>query len=166
MELSTTTERYLVAMVTWVRQRVLYGIKVNPDNFTLEVAQEEAMKLTMRDEAINQSKDYKPPMPEKFKAASKYKVFKETVQNYLNQLTGISDVPLSYVIRDESQRDLNAKYETETARLIAIALLSGNAFEKDNQKLYAILKNLYLEGEARTYIKVPQIESLQDGRAL
>jgi hypothetical protein len=124
MELSAT-ERYLVVMVTWVRQRVLYGIKVNPDNFTLEVVQEEAMKLTMRDEAINQSKDYKSPMPEKFKVASKYKVFKEAVQNYLNQLTGISDVPLSYVIRDESQRDLNAKYETETVRLIAITPLSG-----------------------------------------
>jgi hypothetical protein len=51
-------------------------------------------------------------------------------------------------------------------RLIAIALLSGNAFEKGNQKVYAILKNFCLEGEARPYIKVPKIESSQDGRAL
>jgi hypothetical protein len=117
MELSTTTERYLIAMVAWVRQRVLYDIKVNPDNFSLEVAQEEAMKLNMRDEAINQSKDCKPPMSEKFKVASKYKVFKEAVQNYLNQLSGITGVPLSYIIRDETLRDLNAKYETETTKV-------------------------------------------------
>jgi hypothetical protein len=88
MELSTTTERYLVAMVTWVRQRVLYGIKVNPDNFTLEVAQEEAMKLTIRDEAINQSKDYKPPMPEKLRLPPSTKYSRKQYRTTLTNLLG------------------------------------------------------------------------------
>jgi hypothetical protein len=166
MELSATSERYLVAMASWVKERVMMRLKVKPEDFTLDEAQDMAVKLTLKDEAVAAAKDYKPPMPEKFKTSAKYKNFKEAVQNYLSQLTGIIDVPLVYVIRDEKRPNRDGPFTTETERLIANAPLKGDAFEKDNQKVYAILKNLCLEGEARPYIKVPKIESSQDGRGL
>ncbi len=79
---------------------------------------------------------------------------------------GIIDVPLGYVIWDERCPNKDGPFATETEQLIASAPPKGEAFEKDNQKVYAILKNLCLEGEAQPYIKVPKIESSQYGRGL
>lgn len=139
--------------------------KLKPEDFTLDEAQEVALKLTLKDEA-SVIKDYKPPMPEKFKTGAKYKNFKEAVHNYLHQLMGIIDIPLVYVIHEEKRPNKDGLYTTETKQLIANAPLKGEAYEKDNQKVYAVLKNLCLEGEARPYIKVPKIEASQDGRGL
>jgi hypothetical protein len=110
-------------------ERVMMRMKVKPEEFTMEEAQEVALKLTLKDEAIATAKDYKPPMPEKFKTSAKYKNFKEAVQNYLSQLMGIIDVPLVYVIRGEKRPNRDGPFTTETERLIATAPLKGEAFD-------------------------------------
>jgi hypothetical protein len=61
---------------------------------------------------------------------------------------GIIDMILVYVIQDERCLNKDGSFAMEMEWLISSALLKGEAFEKDNQKVYAILKNLCLEGEA------------------
>ena len=59
MELSATSERYLVAMASWVKERVMMRLKVKPEDFTMEEAQEIALKFTHKDEAVATANDYK-----------------------------------------------------------------------------------------------------------
>ncbi len=75
MELFATSECYLVAMTNWVKEQVMMRMKIKPDEFTMEEAQEVALKLTLKDEAAVTTKDCKPSMPKKFKSSAKYKNF-------------------------------------------------------------------------------------------
>lgn len=59
MELSATSERYLVVMASWVKERVMMRMKINPKEFTMEEAQEIALKFTHKDEAVATANDYK-----------------------------------------------------------------------------------------------------------
>ncbi len=59
MELSATSERYLVVMASWVKERVMMRMKIKPKGFTMEEAQEVALKLMLKHEATATAKDYK-----------------------------------------------------------------------------------------------------------
>jgi hypothetical protein len=103
--------------------------------------------------------------PDKFRNASHWKVFAEAMETYLAQLTGSGRVPLSYVIRRLAalpDAD-NVAFETEQARMIALAPLNGPPFQRDNAKVYGIIKQLVLEGPRHTYIL--RYDMVADGRS-
>ena len=90
--------------------------------------------------------------PEKFKVASNWKVFSEAMETYLGQLLGSGRVPLQYVIRTDAIADPQAMYVTPQTHLVAIAPLVGDSFNRDNAKVYGLIKQLILEGPGQTYI--------------
>ncbi len=87
--------------------------------------------------------------PDKFKNGTAWKVFAEATKTYLGQLNGSGRIPLSYVIRKAEIPDPNDEYQNEIERLIAIAPLVGDAFQRDNTRVYGIIKQLVLEGPGR-----------------
>ena len=90
--------------------------------------------------------------PDKFKSATAWKVFAEAMETYLSQLFGSGRVPLRYVIRKQEQPEPGTVYQTEQEQSIALAPLQGPAFQRDNAKVYGIIKQLVLEGPGRSYI--------------
>jgi hypothetical protein len=90
--------------------------------------------------------------PDKFKLGSSWKVFAEALETYLGQLLGSGCVPLKYVIRRTEVPTPNAIYQTKLEQNTAMAPLTGEAFLRDNAKVYGIIKQLVLEGPDRSYI--------------
>jgi hypothetical protein len=89
-------------------------------------------------------------MPDKFKIASNWKIFSEAIETYLTQLLGSGRVPLSYVIRQNDIPDPDAVYDTQQEENVAIAPLVGTSYQRDNARVYAIIKQLVLEGPGRS----------------
>jgi hypothetical protein len=91
-------------------------------------------------------------MPEKFKITTKWIVFSEAVDTYLNRLRGQGRIPLNYIIRTIEDPVAGTIYETEQEMLISTAPLTGDQFDLDNERVYGFIKQLILEGPAWSYI--------------
>jgi hypothetical protein len=81
-------------------------------------------------------------MPDKFKQSSQWRVFAEMIETYLSQLMGSGRVHLNYVIRKLTDPIPEAAYETDAKQAVAIAPLVGEQYNRDNNKVYGILKQL------------------------
>jgi hypothetical protein len=90
-------------------------------------------------------------------------VFAEVLETYLGQLKGSGQVPLRYDIYTDIAPVPDAVFETEQAQSIALAPLGEPAFQRDNAKVYGIIKQLVLEGPGRTYIL--RFDAAVDGRS-
>ncbi len=90
--------------------------------------------------------------PDKFKIPTSWKVFAEALETYLGQLLGFGATPLKYVIRKQAVPIPNAVYMTEQEQKVATLPLIGPTFDRDNAKVYGIIKQLVLEGPGRSYV--------------
>jgi hypothetical protein len=113
--------------------------------------QAQMMHQYLEDEART-DREQVAKVPDKFKNANGWKVFAEALETYLLQLFGSGRVPLSYVIQREVIAAPNTAYDTEQARSIALAPLNGPSYQRDNARVYVIIKQLVLEGPGRTFI--------------
>jgi hypothetical protein len=102
-------------------------------------------------------------MPDKFKAPSNWKVFSEAMDTYLGQLKGTGRIPLRYVVWCLAQPPDDALHETELEQSVAMAPLIGPDYMRDNARVYAIIKQLVLEGPGRSYIM--PFDRASDGQA-
>ena len=64
-----------------------------------------------------------------------------SVSNFLSTIKGVSDVPLSYVIRKD--RVDNTPFSSDNEELVYFAPLTGKVF-KDSAKAFQVLKGLIL----------------------
>jgi hypothetical protein len=101
-------------------------------------------------------------MPDKFKQPSQWRVFAEMTETYLSQLKGSGWVPLNYVIRKLAVPIPGRTYQTDAEQAVAITPLIGEQYNRDNAKVYGILKQLCLEGPGRSYIL--DFDRANDGR--
>jgi hypothetical protein len=77
-------EQLLTAMWHWVKARVRTNQDIDPRLFTREIAIAEAIKMVnTEDEA--QETDSEMKLPDKFKVTTKWTVFSESVDTYLNR---------------------------------------------------------------------------------
>jgi hypothetical protein len=81
----------------------------------------------------------------------------------LGQLCGSGRDPLNYIICCTTVAPPEEAYETEQARLVALAPLNGPSYQCNNAKVYGIIKQLALEGPGRTFIL--HFVAAADGRA-
>ena len=80
----------------WTEQKMHLGLPVDADMFTLEVAEVFVQKMLAEQEDKDADIDVKTP--DKFVISSKWSVFKEGFETYLNSQKGIGTITLSYVI--------------------------------------------------------------------
>jgi len=74
------------------------------------------------------------------------------METYMGQLMGSGKIPLKYIIHSQALADPNTIYATPQAQLIALAPLNGDAFNRDNAKVYGLIKQLVLEGQGQMHI--------------
>jgi hypothetical protein len=74
------------------------------------------------------------------------------METYLGQLKGTGQIPLSYIIRRQAQPPDDAQYQMELNQSIAMVPLFGPDYLRDNTCVYAIIKQLVLEGPGQSYI--------------
>jgi hypothetical protein len=162
IEITIRQEQMLETLRYWVQNRVRANLPVNPALFTAAVANAEAIQMvTILEESSEKEPEVK--MPDKFKLTSKWIVFSEAFGTYLTRLKGTtSKIPLRYVIRDIEIPIHGAVCLTDDETLIQNAALVGPNFDKDNARVYGILKQLILEGPAWSFI-TPQIDQATHG---
>jgi hypothetical protein len=151
--ITTMQEQFLLSLRHWVVNKQRLQEPVNPNDFTLVTAlnQTQLMQQQAEDEA-KMDREIVAKAPDKFKLGSSWKVFAEALETYLGQLLGSGRVPLKYVIRRTEVPTPNALYQTKLEQNTAMAPLTGEAFPRDNAKVYGIIKQLVLEGPGRSYI--------------
>jgi hypothetical protein len=162
--LTAIQEQLVQGMRFWVSGLQRLQQIVDPEQFTTALAlnQVQVMRQALEDEA-RADKESVAKAPDKFKVASNWKVFAEALETYLMQLLGSRKVPLSYVIRTDAVAVPGVAYATEQAHLVALAPLNGSSFQRDNARVYGIIKQLVLEGPGRTFIM--RYDALADGRS-
>jgi hypothetical protein len=164
LHISMEQEQLLTAMRHWVKTRVRTNRSIDPILFNRDVAVNEAIKMVNIAEEIISEKESDVKMPDKFKLTSKWIVFSEALDTYLNRLKGQGRIPLNYIIRSNEIPIPGTIYATEQELLIATAPLIGDQFDLDNERVYGIIKQLILEGPAWAYI-TKDIDNVKNGRA-
>jgi hypothetical protein len=156
-------EQLLTTMQNWVKTRVRLNQNIDPQLFTRDVAIAEAIKMVnIAEESIN-DKESDVKLPDKFKLSTKWVIFAEAIDTYLNRLKGQGRVPLNYVIRDLVAPIPGTVFATEQEHAVAAAPLNGFQYDLDNERVYGIVKQLILEGPAWAYI-TSTIDRAKDGR--
>jgi hypothetical protein len=156
-------QQMLLAMCHWVVNRQRLGLLVDADEFSAITAfeQSQLMVCLQEDEATGK-RELISKLPDKFKQPSQWRVFAELVETYLSQLKGSGRIALNYVIRKLAVPIPGMIYETDAEQAVAIAPLVGEQYNRDNAKVYGILKQLCLEGPGRSYIL--DFDKAKDGR--
>ncbi len=116
----------------------------------------------MIEDEVHADKEMTAKMPDKFKNPSAWKIFAEALETYLGQLRGTGHIPLRYVIRRLATPPRDAQYQTEQEQSVALVPLQGPDFQRDNVRVYGIIKQLVLEGPGRSYIM--PFDRANDGR--
>ena len=80
----------------------------------------------------------------------------------LGQLKGNGSAPVNDDIRKLDNPGAGTAYATDAEQAVAIAPLVGEQFNRDNNNVYGILKQLCLEGPGRSYIL--EFDRTKDGR--
>jgi len=164
LQITVIQEQLLLAVRFWVssRQRLQKPVLANDVTAALIFSVAQNMRHMLEDEA-RADKEQAAKMPDKFKSPSGWRVFAEAMETYLSHLKGSGRIPLKYVIRKNAVPVLNAVYQTEQEESVAIAPLTGDDFQRDNVRVYGIIKQLVLEGPGRSYIMTHDATS--NGRA-
>jgi hypothetical protein len=163
LNISLEQEQFLTAMRFWVKTRVRTNRTIDPQLFTRDVAVSEAIKMVNQAEEATADKESDVKLPEKFKLTSKWIVFAESLDTYLNRLKGQGRVPLNYVIRTVETPEPGTVFNTEQELMIATAPLEGDQFDIDNERVFGVIKQLTLEGPAWAYIN-ENLNRIKDGR--
>jgi uncharacterized membrane protein YgcG len=156
-------QQMLLAFRFWVVNRQRLGLPVDAEDFTAITAfeQSQLMVRLQEDEAVA-DKESIAKLPDKFKQPSQWRVFAEMIETYLSQLKGSGRVALNYVIRKNTVPVPGMIFQTDAEQAVAISPLAGEQFNRDNAKVYGILKQLCLEGPGRSYIL--DFDSAKNGR--
>jgi len=156
-------EQLMQGMHFGVTNRQRLRLLVDANDFTAATAfAQTALKTRTLEDDAREEKDQVAKQPDKFKKASEYKIFTESLDTYLGLLKGTGKIPLKYVIRRDAVPDPDAVYLSEYEQRVAIAPLAGPEFNRDNSKVYGIIKQMCLEGPGRAYVIT--FDTAQNGR--
>ena len=162
--ISTIQEQLLLALRYWVinKQRLHQPVDARTITAVDIFNQAQVLSRILEDESVS-DKEMVAKLPDKFKLASNWKIFAEALDTYLGQLKGTGRIPLKYVIRRYATPVPNTVFQNEVEESIALAPLTGETYQRDNCKVYGIIKQLVIEGPGHSYILT--YDSASDGHA-
>jgi hypothetical protein len=131
-----------VAFGTWVKDVKRRGRAVGAILFTNKVLKVFKERLDRPDTDATAVVS-----PGAYKDSTSWGQYNLSVSNFLSTIKGVSDVPLSYVIRKD--RVNSTPFSSDTEELV----YSGEIFKADSVKAYQILKGLVLGTPAWAWIK-------------
>lgn len=113
IDINMVQEQLLEAMCNWVKTRTRCGMPIAANLFTLEVAEEEAIKMVNAIEAMKAEKQDETKMPSKFKGLD-WPIQKKAFETYCSHLSSSDGlVTLNYVLHDEEYPEEGADYVNE-----------------------------------------------------
>jgi hypothetical protein len=159
--------RKLKALRIWADYRTLRGQVPTPAVFDGAVIGRFLNRLTELEEAARTCKDDEDiKTPSQFASMSSWPSWMELFKTFLGQHRSVvAGTPLSYVIRDEdavTPEMLAAVYDSVDDDLIGTSMLEGEAFVRDNQRVYDLLKPLIIEGPGWPFMQ--PLNRHRDGR--
>ena len=104
----------------------------------------------------------KEASPGKVGSEKEWEKWETRLINQLSILQGVLEVPLVYVIREDSEVDAKATYETFTEECIAKCPLEGPFFEADARTVHQLIES-YTTGE-NSEVWLKKIRRHQNGR--
>lgn len=143
----------LIVIHFWRRTRINSGQQANVADINNQfiITQSEAYQL------YNEKKSKRITetvvKPEKFLQPSKWRVFHDSVQAYLQGVNGSTNIPLSYIICQNATPTPVATYANEMEARIANAPLNGMAYNTNNHAVHSIILSLVLDGPGYAYIR-------------
>lgn len=162
--LTLLQEKLLLGLRFWIASRQRLQLLIDPDEVTPALVFTQAnIRTHMVEDEARADKELTAKMPDKFKTPSNWKIFAEALETYLGQLKGTGRIPLRYVIRRIAVPPPDVQYQTEQEQSVALVPLSGPDYQRDNVRVYGIIKQLVLEGPGRSYIM--PFDKASDGRA-
>jgi hypothetical protein len=161
--LTLLQEKLLLGLRFWIAGHQRLQLPIDPAEVTPALIFTQANTRThMIEDKIQADKEMAAKMPDKFKNPSTWKIFAEALETYLGQLKGTGRIPLCYVIRRLATPPPEAQHPTEQEQSIALVPLVGPDYQRDNVRVYGIIKQLVLEGPGRSYIMA--FDKTSDGR--
>jgi hypothetical protein len=162
--------KYLIGLVHWVQDFARINgtpdmtvFNGNPVAFRteLDLAYHRAdVRKVESDQADTVSKAADPG---KFKDERKWAEWEPAFVNYISTIQGVNGVPLSYVVREKEESDVDGTFESFNERSIACATLTGVIFQADARKVHQLLKSFLQAETAEQWIK--PLAKKQNGRA-
>jgi hypothetical protein len=157
-----TQEQLLEAMRNWVKTRTHCGLPITVNLFTLEVVEAEAIKMVSALEAVRTEKQDDVKMPSKFKGLD-WPINKEAFETYCSHLTSSDGlVTLNYVLRDQEYPNEGDDYVNEQEMMVLRSPLTGIQYDRDNERVYLLIKQWILDGPAWSFI-TPDLDRIKDG---
>ena len=162
--------KYLMGLVHWVHDFTRVNGTPSLDEFNGDaIAFRKDLDLALhRAECRKKESDQadtvsKAADPGKFKDERRWSEWEPAFVNYISTIQGVNGVPLSYVVREMEESDVDGTFDTFNERSIACAVLSGVVFQTDARKVHQLLKSFLQAETAEQWIK--PLDKKQNGRA-
>ena len=162
--------KYLIGLVHWVQDFTRINGTPSMDVFDgdpaafrteLDLAYHRAnVRKVESDQADTVSKAADPG---KFKDEKKWAEWEPAFVNYISTIQGVNGVPLSYVVLDNEESDVDGTFESFNERSIACSKLTGVVFQADARKVHQLLKSFLQAETTERWIK--PLAKKQNGRA-
>ena len=147
----------LIGVGLWVRDKKRRGQDLDHNELDDQLILDLLEKKRFKDQESESGSVDSPPSFEPVNWVKWHILF----CNYMRSLSGVTDIPLYYVIRKEKTPD-EILVMDETDQLIYQASLCGNAFKFDKKRVYTILKQFLANTDAWQWIQAH--DESQDGR--
>ena len=158
------SQQYIEAILSWANRQHITGRPYTAQHITRDLATQwiERMKEELVEKEAKASAIAMVKTPDPFKKDTKWRSWKESVITYLNAQIGQANLPLSYIIREHEEPDLQAIFTTTHDELVNCAILHGTEFNTNNGRVYDFLQSLALNGPAWPWIYA--FQRTRDGR--
>ena len=155
----STKAKRIYALAYWVNRKILRGVPIDPDDFTMEILTSSMADYPIHDMKLDEDDDVDKPEQFKYEA---WNDWQDSVVTFLKGKKSIrKDIPLYYVIR-ETPNPIPLVDMTEEDEIIYNAPHNGAAFKLDNRSVHTYLTELTNGTDADQWIK--QHKRTQDGR--
>jgi hypothetical protein len=141
----------------------MYILGQDFDETLIDKEMARAWTTVMRDE--NEASDLSTDIvkaPDPFKKDTKWKTWKESMNNYLHSKIGQANLPLAYIIRPNDVPTPGPIYATIHDELVDSAILAGPEYARNKGIVFDLIQSLTIGGPAWPWIQ--SYQSSRDGR--
>lgn len=153
----------LTGVMHWIQDNFRTSEVPNHNDFNEGMLAEVLSRAMVRKSDIDLvDTNTKAANPGKFKDERKWPEWEKAFTNYLSVIPGVSGIPLSYIIRENTEPEERDNFTTFNEKMVARAPHTGQYFLADSRRVHNLLTG-FLQGEqSESWIR--NIVRYQDGR--
>ena len=144
MHFGTRRIKYLKAFTHWIRD--FYRVSGVPtivglaeDNFKPQLDRAAARAIVRKNMESQTKTTAEAASPGPLENEKQWKHWEEKFVNYTKSHIGANGIPLSYVIREEAEPDVDGDHSDFVTKTVACAPLAGEYYDADKQSVYNMI---------------------------